>query len=93
MESIATKEIDLNLPLSTKSKTATVMNDIDNNLISIKQLCDDNCTCLLQNTKALTQCGDTTLICNRNGQMWDIPIRNEKGKKNSITHTKKLIQD
>ena len=64
------------------------MNDIDDNLISIKQLYDDDYTCLLQKTKAIKQCGDTTLICNRNGQMWDIPIGYDKGQKNSITHTK-----
>ena len=48
MDSIGTKEINLNLPLSKKGKIVTVMNDIDDNLISIKQLCDDNCSCLLQ---------------------------------------------
>ena len=37
MESIATKEIDLNLLLSKTAKTSTVMNDINDNLISIKQ--------------------------------------------------------
>ena len=84
MESIATKEIELKLPLS---KT---MDDIDDNLISIKQLCDDDRTCLLQKTKAIIQCGDTTLICDRNGQLWDIPIsgntcKNKKGVENSIT--------
>ena len=66
------------------------MNDIDDNLISIKQLCDDDCTCLLQKTKAIIQCGDTTLICNRNGQLWDIPIcgnKNKKGVEKSITQT------
>ena len=31
MESIATKEIELNLPLSKTAKTATVMDDIDDN--------------------------------------------------------------
>ena len=25
-------------------------------------------------TEAIIQCGDTTLICDRNGQLWDIPI-------------------
>ena len=59
------------------------MNNIDNNLISIKQLCDDDCTCLLQKTKAIIQCGDTCLICNRNDQMWDILIgENKKGEEN-----------
>ena len=53
MNSVATKEIKLNLPLSTKGKTATVMDDTDNNLISVKQLCDDNCICTLQKTKPL----------------------------------------
>ena len=67
MNSVATKEIKLNLPLTSKGKTATVLDDIDDNLISVKQLCDDNCTCTLQKTKAIVQCGDTTLICDRNG--------------------------
>ena len=68
-----------------------VLDYIDDNLISVKQLCDDNCTCTLQKTKAIVQCGDTTLICDRNGPMWDIPIfpiGNEKGDEISITHTK-----
>ena len=88
MNSVATKEIELNLPLTSKGKTATVLDDIDDNLISVKQLCEDNCTCTLQKTKAIVECGDTTLICDRNGAMWDIPIGNEKGDEISITHTK-----
>ena len=47
MNSVATKEIELNLPLSAKRKTATVLDNIDDNLISVKQLCKDNCTCTL----------------------------------------------
>ena len=53
MKSIATKEIELNLPLTSKGKTTTVLDDIDDNLISVKQLCDDNCACTLQKPKPL----------------------------------------
>merc|ERR1711884_15721 len=53
MNSVATRKIKLNLTLLTKGKTATVLDDIDNNLISVKQLCDDICTCTLQKPKSL----------------------------------------
>ena len=45
MDSIATKEIIINLPLSNKAKTASVMPDMNTNLISVAQLAEDGCTC------------------------------------------------
>ena len=84
MNSTATKEINLNLPLSSKEKIASTMPDMKNNLISIPQLVNDDCTCQLQKIKPIVQCGDTTSICDREHKtgLWAILIeKNENGDK------------
>ena len=45
MDSIATKEFKIYLPLSKKGKTVSVMPDMKTNLISVPQLSDNGCVC------------------------------------------------
>ena len=45
MDSIATKEININLPLLKKGKTTSIIPDMKTNLISVTQISDDGCIC------------------------------------------------
>ena len=73
------------LPLSTKltsiSTTATVMPGMTNaSLLSLGQLCDDNCSILL-NKKNLYALKDRELILHgkrsTHDKLWDIPLPNQ----------------
>ena len=98
MDSITTKEININLLLSKKGKTASVMLSMKANLISVPQLSDDGCTCQLHKMKAIVTCSDTTVISDRNVEtrLWTIPIEsknekeNTKGDVNPIVPTNKI---
>ena len=87
MDSIATKEININLLLSKKGKTASVMPDMKTNLISVPQLSDNGCVCQLHGTKVIATCGDTTVISNRDEEtgLWTIPIETKNENATTIT--------
>ena len=74
MNSTAIKEINLNLPLSIKGRTASSIPDMKDNLLSIPQLVDNDYTYHLQKQKEIVQCGDTTLICDKDydSRLWSI---------------------
>ena len=49
---------------------------METNLISVPQLTEDGCTCLLEKCKAIVTCSNTTITSERNEKtgMWTIPI-------------------
>ena len=91
MDSTAAKEININLPLSDRAITASVMPDMNTNSISVPQLAKNGCTCQLQQSKAIVTCGDTTVISDRDMEtgLRNIPIELEN--ENTNNNTKSIV--
>jgi len=78
MQATAVGTLPIASQLSTRAKEAHVFSELQQPLLSLGQLCDDNCNVLLTKSTLIAKKNDNIILTgyrNKSDGLWDVPLQ------------------